>query len=131
MTNEPEKISNVVMFPGVKQLPESEKLGPQIRQLLTSERMEDIEETVDDLFSLLIECLAQGGVTFNTATDDTFVKDLALNIEAMRSLLCKFYGMEHPLQNVSENIFIHLGEGRVKYKTIEDATPEEGNTESS
>jgi hypothetical protein len=37
--------------------------------------------------------------------DDPYIKDNALIVESIRSLLCKCYGINHPFQGLSEELF--------------------------
>jgi hypothetical protein len=46
--------------------------------------------------------------------DNEYIKDCALAIEAIRSVLCKFHGIKHPFQQVSDSVFENEGEGVLK-----------------
>jgi hypothetical protein len=39
------------------------------------------------------------------------IKNGAFMVEALRSLLCKYYSMNHPFQEIAENVFVEDGEG--------------------
>ena len=58
---------------------------------------------------ILFSYLESGGFEFDVeeeeALDDPNIKDAAFIVEAIRSLLCKHHGMEHPFQQISEHIF--------------------------
>jgi hypothetical protein len=57
----------------------------------------------------LFSYLETGGFEFDVeedeALDDPNIKDAAFIVEAIRSLLCKHHGIDHPFQQISERIF--------------------------
>jgi len=46
--------------------------------------------------------------------DDTHLKDGSLVVESIRSILCKYYDLKHPFQDLANNIFESIGEDSLK-----------------
>lgn len=68
-----------------------------------------------NLFStILIEHLTIAGFK---VTKESNIKDLALVLEAIKSYMMKHYGLYHPLQTLSEEIFTHKSNGDILLKT--------------
>jgi hypothetical protein len=45
------------------------------------------------------------GFPSSEAIGDDDVKDINLIVESLRSLLCKYYDVKHPFQDLAENVF--------------------------
>jgi hypothetical protein len=99
--------NNVIKFP-------KEYGGPIIRGLSVSEIEENVnntklfhvQETVATLAPLIFNHFEISGFDlFDEGVDDEIVKDGALIVESIRSMLLKYYGLYHPFQQLSEHIF--------------------------
>ena len=43
---------------------------------------------------------------FDISDEETMdIKDGAFLVESLRSIMCKYYGMYHPFQQISQNVF--------------------------
>lgn len=66
-----------------------------------------IQETIEIIAPQIFNQFEMAG--FNLAIDgvdvEADIKDGAFLIEAMRSLLCKYYGIHHPFQQIAEEVF--------------------------
>jgi hypothetical protein len=52
--------------------------------------------------------------------EDKNIKDVALIVESLRSLMCKYYEIKHPFQDISEEIFQYNDDGSFALaKTLE------------
>ncbi|MDR3503010.1 MAG: hypothetical protein P4L79_10565 [Legionella sp.] len=69
-----------------------------------------INDTMEFIAPQLFQDLRTVG--FDFTEEDT--KDGAFFVEALRSLLCKYYGAEHPFQEIAEEVFTEDGEGDFK-----------------
>ena len=67
-----------------------------------------ISETIDSVLPLIFNTLTIAG--FDLSNNDD-IKNGALLVEALRSVLCQFYGIDHPLQEVAESLFKTEAEG--------------------
>lgn len=65
-----------------------------------------IQETILTLVPIIFNQLDIAGFGLIEGEEDLDVKDGALIVEALRSLMLKHYDLHHPFQQVAENIFI-------------------------
>jgi hypothetical protein len=65
-----------------------------------------IQETIQNLVPMIFNQLDIAGFGLIEDDVDLDVKDGALIVEALRSLMLKHYDMHHPFQQVAEAIFI-------------------------
>jgi hypothetical protein len=98
-----------------------------------------IQEVVETLMPLVFSQLAVGGFDLS---DEEDLKDAAFITEAIRSVLCKTKGINHPFQEIADQVFLDEDDGvfsmveslNIKFNrgtttdedtdtTIEEATP--------
>lgn len=103
--------NNIIMFP---------RPNRQINGLIPPSTIEEVEDSVvtmkqihvqealEHVVPKLFENLAILG--FLPDDETIFIKDGALIVESVRAFLLKLYDIEHPLQIISENIFIESDE---------------------
>lgn len=107
-------MDNVVQFPKQKKNSPPQNLE-ELQSNLDAVRTIHIEETMAMLAGTMFDQLAVSGFDFDTedgkAPDD--IKDVALVFESIRSLLMKQYGMNHPFQGMSDNLFSLQADGTV------------------
>jgi hypothetical protein len=65
-----------------------------------------IQETIQNLVPMIFNQLDIAGFGLIEDDIDIDVKDGALIVEALRSLMLKHYDMHHPFQQVAESIFV-------------------------
>ena len=73
-----------------------------------------IIETLETIVPMLFNNMDIAGfdiIPSDEDEDDPNVKDCALIVEAIRSLMCKHYMIDHPFQNLSENLFLYKKNG--------------------
>jgi hypothetical protein len=73
-------------------------------------KSQHIHETLIAISPMLFERLAAAGFDFSEFKTDNELKYGSFLIEAMHSLLSKYYGLYHPFQTVAEQIFVRDGE---------------------
>lgn len=101
-------MGDIIKFPkNNPRAPRSESIE-QIDERISNVSMYHINETLESIIPLLFSRLAMAG--FDLAANDD-IKNGALLVEALRSVLCQFHGIEHPFQEVAENIFNADNEG--------------------
>ncbi len=61
-----------------------------------------ISETIDSILPLIFNTLAASG--FDLANNQD-IKSGALLVESLRSFMCQFYNIQHPLQEVANELF--------------------------
>lgn len=98
--------NNVIKFPKnnihvLDPLKESEEISKKISIM----RHYHIQETIGSIAPLLFNHLEVSG--FEVSDEDPeSLKEGAFVIEALRSIMCKYYGIYHPFQQIAQNVFI-------------------------
>lgn len=103
---------NVIMFPTKGNLPPTttaEKITVDLKMV----KFNHINETLETIIPILFNNIMIAGFDIFPEDDeeDEHIKDNALIVEAIRSILCKYYNLNHPLQEVAEEFFVHREEG--------------------
>lgn len=92
---------NVILFPGFKR-----DVAPQtveeIADKVTQTRKEHVAMVMNDMIPEIIHMFGAYGVDIN---DDKYVKDVAMIMEATKSLLHRQYNLEHSFHKMVDNIF--------------------------
>ena len=98
-------MDNVVQFP--KFNPRVNLNEEDIEDKISSVKHYHINQTLDTLVPLLFSQLDVAGFNFSLDEDelDPYIKDGAFVVEAVRSLLCKYYGMFHPFSIIAEEVY--------------------------
>ena len=134
-------MDNVIPFPKNNK----QNNVPSIDEIV--DRMNDVKnlhinETLETVIPMLFSYLETAGFAFADSEEgdeeitlDPNLKDGAFVVEAVRSLLSKYYGLRHPFQQISENIFVEdlIDEGTfrlVKNLNIEFKNVEKGTSET-
>jgi len=129
-------MDNVIPFP----INSRQQNIPNLEEI--SEKMIDVKnihinETLETVIPMLFQYLDIAGFQFDTSDDDEEIdpnlKDAAFVVEAVRSLLSKYYALSHPFQKISENVFVEdmVNEGTfrlVSNLNIEFKNVEKGNS---
>jgi len=101
-----EKVSNnIIQFPKANlRAPVEEVVMEDITRNVESVKHYHIQETIANLAPIIFNTLEVAG--FGISDDDnTDIKDGAFIIESLRSLMCKYYDIYHPFQQIAENVF--------------------------
>lgn len=97
--------NNVVIFPkenkNIKKIITIDEINKNVEQM----SLFHIQETITSLVPIIFTQMEIAG--FNASDEDieADIKDGAFLVEALRSLLCKHYGIYHPFQRLSQEIF--------------------------
>jgi hypothetical protein len=97
--------NNVVNFPKGKNANKDITLE-DIQHNMEMMRHYHIQETIQNLVPMIFNQLDIAGFGLIEDDIDIDVKDGALIVEALRSLMLKHYDMHHPFQQVAESIFV-------------------------
>lgn len=96
-------MTNVVRFPSEKIPSKPENLG---MPPMTEEQMDDYASEVSaNICSMLIAEFIENGFSLEDANDNYF-KDVALVLEAMRSVVFRMYNKKHALHELADSVFI-------------------------
>lgn len=99
--------NNVIAFP-------LEYSGPRVKGLSFKDiednvnmmKMFHIQETIFNLAPIIFNHLEISGFEMEENEEGSFeIRDGALMMEAIKSILCKHYDIYHPFQQLSEHIF--------------------------
>jgi hypothetical protein len=130
------KESNVIQFPSRGKSAQAALSEKEISENVSFMKHNHINETLNTLVPMIFNNIELAGFHLIPDEDevDENLKDSALMVESLRSLLCKHYGMKHPFQKLAEEIFIPTSEGaftlsKALIVDFEDFK-EEGNSES-
>jgi hypothetical protein len=97
--------NNIILFP----IRSSDRYIPpqtieEVIENMADVRNVHIQESLENMMPMLFDRLSLAG--FNLDDEDpNITKHGALVVEAVRSFLCRVYGMEHPLQIIANNLF--------------------------
>jgi hypothetical protein len=97
--------NNIVSFPKGKTANRDITIE-DIQHNMDMMRHYHIQETIQNLVPMIFNQLDIAGFGLIEDDVDLDVKDGALIVEALRSLMLKHYDMHHPFQQVAEAIFI-------------------------
>lgn len=112
--------TNVVnLFGAKRQILEEPKTMAEVKETVDNVRKFHCDETTGLMAAIIIENIYMSAFMFKFDESTTFHKDVALVTESVRSLLYKYYGMEHPLQKIADENFELLGENMVKFKNTD------------
>lgn len=100
--------NNVIAFPGSYSGPPKEQISEEVivRNIGTMKQYH-IQETLTNIVPMIFTQLDISGFSLDEADteDDQTLKDGALIVEAIRSFMCKYYGIYHPFQKLADNVF--------------------------
>jgi|TARA_B110000977_G_C10759136_1_gene369939 hypothetical protein len=103
-----EKNSNVIKFPTDRVVHNNKPVKPKLSEEETRQIKEDIfvDQITESLILDIIHVLQENVVDTKT---DVFLRDLAIVIEATKSLLKRDFGRDYPMQTISDSIAkIHI-----------------------
>lgn len=106
-------MTNVVQFPSNRRVRPGtiEEANESIR-LACAAQCEGVAELIFEQF-FIISC----GAGFDFPEDEVYLKDLALVLQVLKSILMKHQGLVHPLQQMAEDSFEDHGDGKVVFKS--------------
>jgi hypothetical protein len=113
-------MDNVIQFPksnvSGKFIPTDES---QIEDRMLYLKHHHINETLANVIPMLFTQLEAAAFDFGIDEDDSgdaYLKDGAFVVEAVRALLCRYHGLEHPFRELSDAVFTPDGapEGGLK-----------------
>lgn len=128
-------MTNVIQFPNrgkpTPEIPTVEELALNVNMV----KYNHINQTLETIIPMLFNNMELAGfqIVPMEDEDDPNIKDSALIVESIRSLLCKYYNINHPFQSLSENMFNPNNDGSFslsKTLTMDFSEFQEAQTES-
>lgn len=99
---------NIIQFPGTtREVPKDEK---EVVQRVDNIKHLHIQEVLSAMVPIIFNQMATAGFDFiddEETGEVNNVKDGAFLVEALRSIMLKHYGIDHPMQTLAENLFNH------------------------
>ena len=129
-------MDNIIQFPrssNGKFVPTDES---QIEDRMAYLKHMHINETLANVIPSLFSQLETAAFDFGIdedAAEDAYIKDGAFVVEAVRALLCKYHGLEHPFIELSNAVFTAEGVEQGSLKVVDEVSikfknPEKGNS---
>ena len=105
---------NVIQFPSRGNFPSSQVSIEKTVIDVNMVKIHHINEALNTIIPMLFNNITIAGfdiIPDNDEEEDQNIKDNALVVESIRSILLKYYEMKHPLQEVADNFFINKEHG--------------------
>ena len=96
--------NNVIAFP--KSNKRNETTQEDVLRNLEMMRHYHIQEAIAALTPMIFNQLEVAGFDVASEEEDADIRDGALIVEGLRSIMCKHYGLYHPFQEIARNVFI-------------------------
>lgn len=113
--------NNIVIFPKKNaKFPEQDvpKNIDEVLDNVASMKFSHIGGTVEYILEHMFDQLEIGGFNFRVDNaGELYGKDITLLAEAVKSLLYKYYDLDHPMQPVAEELFTSEDNNHFRYKT--------------
>jgi hypothetical protein len=97
--------NNVVVFPkenkNIKKMISIDEINHNVEQM----SLFHIQETIGTLVPIVFTQMEIAGFSPTDEQIEEDLKDGAFLVEALRSILCKHYGIYHPFQKLADGIF--------------------------
>ena len=103
--------NNVIVFPKVSKVTPPQTVE-QISNNMELIRLVHVGETLNTIAPMLFEQLGIAGFDFSEDSDD--LKFGAFVVESIRSMLLRSYGIEHPFQEIADEVFIGQDDGSLR-----------------
>lgn len=123
--------NNVLVFPTRNQTRVSQPSSiEEVNANMEMIRQHHIHETLQTVAPKIFEILEIAGFDLMNEEMEKDIKNGAFMVEALRSLLCKYYSMSHPFQLIAEEVFVEDGEGGYTIADTLMLELKKGNSES-
>jgi len=97
--------NNVIQFPKEKIQTPTQYDEKILSSNILDIKINHINEALMIILPSLFNNIDIAGFPPSEAIGDDDVKDINLIVESLRSLLCKYYDVKHPFQDLAENVF--------------------------
>jgi hypothetical protein len=107
--------NNVVFFPKEKRISPVQNFD-ELYDIINEAKKATADIIIEDVITSLFSNFSKFNVTVKEKNSDLFMKDVALIAEAIKSGVFRSFEFEHPLHNVSSNMFEQVGENEIRLK---------------
>lgn len=117
-----EIMDNVIKFPRNYNGKFSPVNESDVEDKVISLKHHHINETLATVIPNLFMSLDAAGFDFgiDDGQEDVYIRDGAFLVEAVRSLLCKYHGLEHPFNTLAQEVFTTEGVEYGSLKIVEE-----------
>jgi len=107
------KQSNVIKFPSRGRFMTDPVTEEQVASNVNTVKLIHINETLQTVIPLLFSNIEMAGfdLSVDEEEDDSNIKDGTLIVEAVRAILCKYYSLYHPMQDIADQVFYKEEDG--------------------
>lgn len=98
--------NNVILFPKENKNIQKTISIDEINHNLELMNHYHIQETITNIIPLVFNQLEISGFYNELDEEEEAIKDGAFMIEALRSIMCKHYGIYHPFQKLAQFVFV-------------------------
>lgn len=121
---------NVIAFPSRGNPPPSKERNKFDIEMV---KIHHVNEALSTIIPMLFNNITIAGfdIVPDEDDDDDHLKDTALVVESIRSILYKHYDIKHPLQEVAEEFFVHQENGILSVANRLELNLEEYDKESA
>lgn len=107
--------NNVVLFTKDKKVSPIQTLD-ELYEIVNETKKATADIIIEDVITSLFSNFSKFNVTVKEKNSELFMKDVALIAEAIKSGVFRSFEFEHPLQNVTPNMFEQVGENEIRLK---------------
>lgn len=109
-------MDNVIKFPTRGRFidhPNTPQTDDEVVSSVSLIKINHVNETLATVVPMLFNNLELAGFDFQVEdeNDDENVKDGSFIVESIRSMLCKYHGIRHPFQDISDAVFERQDDG--------------------
>lgn len=127
-------MDNVIKFPKQNiRIADGPTDEAEVEDKILNLKHHHINETLSAMIPSIFAQIDASGFEFEDPEQQDFddMKDGAFLVEAVRSLLCKYYGIDHPFQQLASNIFTALDDGdNTVFKVVDKIDIKFNNTDT-
>jgi len=97
--------NNVILFPKKNLNAKPTLEMKEIEKNMEMMKHYHIQETIATVAPIIFNQMDLAGFNLGEENEISSIKDGAFIVESLRSMMCKYYGIYHPFQQIAESVF--------------------------
>ena len=97
--------NNVILFPKKNLNAKPTLEMKEIEKNMEMMKHYHIQETIATVAPIIFNQMDLAGFNLGEENEKSSIKDGAFIVEALRSMMCKYYNIYHPFQQIAESVF--------------------------
>ena len=97
--------NNVILFPKKNLNAKPTLEMKEIEKNMEMMKHYHIQETIATVAPIIFNQMDLAGFNLGEENEKSSIKDGAFIVEALRSMMCKYYDIYHPFQQIAESVF--------------------------